>query len=261
MPLIVPPVPTPVTKCVTRPAVSRQISGPVVSVVRRRALRVGVLVGLPPAVDLPGQPVGDRVVRVRVLGRHRRRADDDLRAVRLEDVPLVLADLVRADEHAPVAALLRDEREAHPGVAGRRLDDRPARLQPAVRLRGLDHALGDPVLHRAARIEVLDLGQHQRGQPLGDPGQPDQRCVAHEVDHGVRVRHPVGVLELLARHALILSHPASRGPPTTPGTPGRRGPCAPRPARRAGSRRPRPPAPRRPRTPTGARARSRPRPR
>ncbi len=31
VPLIVPPVPTPVTKCVMRPAVSRQISGPVVA--------------------------------------------------------------------------------------------------------------------------------------------------------------------------------------------------------------------------------------
>ncbi len=30
-PEIVPPVPTPVTKCVTRPSVSAQISGPVVS--------------------------------------------------------------------------------------------------------------------------------------------------------------------------------------------------------------------------------------
>src|SRR5215208_6233063 len=31
VPVIVPPVPTPATKCVTRPSVSRQISGPVVS--------------------------------------------------------------------------------------------------------------------------------------------------------------------------------------------------------------------------------------
>ena len=31
MPLIVPPVPTPVTKCVIRPSVCSQISGPVVS--------------------------------------------------------------------------------------------------------------------------------------------------------------------------------------------------------------------------------------
>src|SRR5262249_5046668 len=52
-------------------------------VVRARVVLVRVLVGLPGALDLTDQAVGDVVVRVRVLGRDRGRADDNLRAVRL----------------------------------------------------------------------------------------------------------------------------------------------------------------------------------
>src|SRR5690606_7809473 len=37
------------------------------AVVAGRVVRVGVLVRLPRAGDLPGEPVGDRVVRVRVV--------------------------------------------------------------------------------------------------------------------------------------------------------------------------------------------------
>src|SRR5690606_4505440 len=56
--------------------------------------RVGVLVRLPRSRDLLGQPVGDQVVRARVLRRHVGRADDHLGAVRLEHVALILAHLV-----------------------------------------------------------------------------------------------------------------------------------------------------------------------
>src|SRR6202044_911407 len=50
-------------------------------VVAGRALRVGVLIGFPGAVDLANQPVGDAVVTAGVFRWHRRRAHHDLGAV------------------------------------------------------------------------------------------------------------------------------------------------------------------------------------
>ena len=81
-------------------------------VVRQRVVRVRVLVRLPAARYLAGQPVGHRVVRPRIIGGDRGRADDHLGAIGPQHVDLVAADLVRADEDAAVAALLGDDREA-----------------------------------------------------------------------------------------------------------------------------------------------------
>ena len=166
-------------------------------VVGARVVRVGVLVGLPRA-GLGGQPVGHVVVGVGVLGRDRGRADDDLGAVRLQHVALVLADLVGADEDALVALGLRDHGEAHAGVARRRLDDRAAGLELAGRLGRLDHPGGDAVLHGAAGVEVLDLREdHRTGRGAREivegAGQPQERGVADEVQERVDVLHPANV--------------------------------------------------------------------
>ena len=68
-------------------------------------------------------------------------------------------------------------------------------------LGGLDHPGGDAVLHRAAGVEVLDLGQHQRpgrasarrrGSVEG-PGEPQQRGVADQVEERVHVLHPANL--------------------------------------------------------------------
>ena len=119
----------------------------------------------------------------------RRGADDDLGAVRLEHVALVLADLVRADEHAAVALALGDDRQPDTGVAGGGLDDRAAGLQLARRLRGLHHAQGDAVLDAAAGVEVLDLGQHRGRDPGGDRPEPHQRGVPDQVGDVLDVAH------------------------------------------------------------------------
>ena len=202
MPLIVPPVPIPATKWVTRPSVCSQISGPVVCVVARRVLRVGVLVGLPGARDLPGQPVGDRVVRVGVVRRHGRGQTTHLGAVRAEHRDLVLGHLVRHHEDAPVALLLGDDRQAHAGVARRRLDDHAAGPQLPDRSAASIIRTRDPVLDRAARVEVLHLGQHLRGHARGHPAQPHERGVAHQLDERVIHTH---------RQTTLLRKPAGRG--------------------------------------------------
>ena len=126
-------------------------------------------------------------------------AHDHLGAVRLEHVALVLADLVGADEDAVVALLLRHHRQPDAGVAGRRLHDRAARLQLAGGLGGLDHPGRDPVLHRAAGVEVLDLRQHQR--PLALPSSGGSRArrsrsrgvLTDQVQQGVDVLHPANL--------------------------------------------------------------------
>ena len=128
MPVMVPPVPTPGDE-VGDLAVG---VGPDLRtgrlVVTLRTHRIRVLVGLPRAVDLLDEPVGHAVVAVRIVGRHRGRAHHDVGAVRAQHVPLVLADLVGADEDALVAALLGDERQPDTGVARGRFDDGAAGL-------------------------------------------------------------------------------------------------------------------------------------
>ncbi len=157
--------------------------------VRRRAVRVGVLVRLPRAGDLPHEPVGDRVVRVRGVGGDRRRRHDDLGAVRAEHVALVLRDLVRADEHTAVALALRDQREPHAGVPAGRLDDRPAGPQRAGLLGRLDHPQGDPVLDRAAGVHVLDLREDRRVESFCQVRQPDEGGVPDQLGHVLHVAH------------------------------------------------------------------------
>ena len=215
MPLIVPPVPMPATKCVIRPSVCSHSSGPGAQVVRLRVLRVRVLVGLPGPVDLLDQPVRGAVVGVGVVRVDRRRADDDTGPVRLEHVALVLPDLVRADEHAAVALALGHDRQPDTGVAGGGLDDRPAGLQLARRLRGLHHAQGDAVLDAAAGVEVLDLGQHRGREPGGDRPEPHQRGVPDQVGDVLDVAHAAMVAPRQPRADACA--PPTGGPPRAAG--------------------------------------------
>src|SRR5919198_3542681 len=187
-------------------------------VVRPGIVRVGVLVRLPCAGDLAGQPVRHAVVRPRVLRRDGGRAHLYLGPVRLQDVDLVFAHLVGADEDAPVAALLGNDGQPDTGVSAGRLDDRAARLEQTLLLGGLDHPQRDPVLHAAARVEVLDLGQHGRLDVGRDVAQPDQRGVADQVSDGLVVVHGGA----LSRSAAVVVdrprrslRPAGRGHPAT----------------------------------------------
>ena len=103
------------------------------------------------------------IVAARIVGLDRRRAHDHFGAQRLEQIHFFLRLLVRDGEHQLVAAHRAHEREADPGIARGSLDDRAAGLQQALAFGIVDHGDADAVLHRAARIHVIDLDVHVRG--------------------------------------------------------------------------------------------------
>ena len=131
-----------------------------------------------------------------MIRRHRGRRDHHLGAVGLEQAHLLLRHLVRHREDAAVALERRRDGEADAGVAAGALDDRPAGLELARSLGGLDDREPDPVLHRPAGIGVLRLAVDRGANPGADAAQPDQRRPADGVEHGVvrrgmRVAHGV----------------------------------------------------------------------
>ena len=158
-------------------------------IMRGGVVGVRVLVRLPAVRCLPGEAAGDAVIGTRVIGRHARGAHDDLGAVGAEHGDLVRGHLVRAGEQAPVTALLSDDRQADARVARGRLHDHAAFAQPALPLGGLYHPQGDAVLHRATRVQVLDLREHvaRPRDALRHRLQPQQGGVPHRL--GQRVVH------------------------------------------------------------------------
>ena len=175
--------------------------GPGRLVVRLRVRRVRVLVGLEPARDLLGQPVGDAVVALGRVRVDRGRRDHDLGAVRAEHRDLLLAHLVGHDEDAAVAAERGRDREPDAGVARGRLDDRASRAKPAVLLRRLDHREADAVLHGAAGVQVLELREELARDVAGEALEPDDRRVPDELEHGrvLAARHWGGSVSTYAR--------------------------------------------------------------
>ena len=159
---MVPPVPTPATKAVIRAAgllPDLRAGGAIVDL---GIGQVGELVGPPGAGDLAGQAVGDAVVALGRVGRDGGRRDHDLGAVGLEQADLLAAHLVGQDEDAAIALDRGRQGQADAGVAGRGLDDRAARPQPALPLGLFDHRHADAVLDAAAGIERLELDQDLR---------------------------------------------------------------------------------------------------
>ena len=176
-PLIVPPVPTPTTRCVTRPVGLLPDFRAGLLVVRGGVRQVVVLVRLPGVRHFLLEPRRDRVVRPRILGIDVGRADDHLGAEGLQRVDLLLRLLVGRGEDALVALDDRGDREPHAGVAGRALDDRAAGLQRAALLGVLDHPDRHAVLDRVAGVDRLDLGEDGRPSRRGDAVDAHHRRV------------------------------------------------------------------------------------
>ena len=170
---------------------------------------VEVLVRLVRTGDLLGEAVGDRVVRLRGVARDRRRGDHDLGPVGAQERDLLLAHLVRHHEDAAVAADRGGDRETVTRVAGGRLDDRAARTQQAPALGVLDHPDPDPVLHRAARVQHLELREDRGPHPSRErPGGGRAACCPSR--RGT-CRAPASAATLPARPAFIVPRPLRSG--------------------------------------------------
>ena len=156
--------------------------------------RVEVLVRLKSPGNLPGQAVGDRVIRLRGLTLDVGGADHHLGAVRAQQADLLRRHLVGHDEDHLVALDRRGHGEPVAGVARRRLDDRASGPEQAAALGVLEHGQADPVLDAATGVELLELGEHKRPEPLGDLAQPDQRGVADQVEDALDVLHCPAIL-------------------------------------------------------------------
>ena len=149
---------------------------------------VVVLVGEDGIVVGRGDGAAFHDVVVGVVGRDGAGRDDHLGAERAQQPRLFLGHLVGHREHAAVALHRRRDREPHPGVAARGLDDQAAGLEPPLPFGGLDHRETDAVLDRAAGVEELRLRPHRRFHARRHPVQPDQRRPADRLeDGGVRL--------------------------------------------------------------------------
>ncbi len=160
-----------------------------------------------------------------MVGRDRRRADHHLGAEGPEELTLLVGDLVRHREDAPVAPLGRHHGQPDAGVPRRRLHDRPPVPQQTTTLGLVDHLHRRPVLHAAPRVQVLQLGQQVAGEIPSDAVEAHQRRVADEVEDAVRYLHrrPVVVgrqpLDALGRLHPVLreEHGREAGPMHRPG--------------------------------------------
>ena len=181
MPVSVPPEPTPTTTASTSPSIWRRISGPVVVSCARG------LAGLPnwSTKKAPGVRSRDRRGEVLVIVRMPladvRARDDDLGAHRLGVQHLLARHLVGHHQQRAIALAPADQREAEPGIAGGRLDDGAAGLEPAVGFRRLDHGARRPVLDRARRVRAFELEKQPAGPAL-DARHLHERRVADEIE-------------------------------------------------------------------------------
>ena len=182
--MIVPVVPMLETKCVILPSVSRQISGPVVAVVRQRIVGIGELVE-DDALPFGAHALGDIARRLHAAGLRR---EDDFRAERAHRLAPLHRKMLRHHQHHAKAAHRRRHRERDAGVARRRFDQRIARLDLSPLL-GLDHhRQRGSILDRPCGIVALELGENDVGRCAGNALQADQRrvayCVLDRLVHG-----------------------------------------------------------------------------
>ena len=149
----------------------------------RRVGRVDKLTGDKAVGDLRSQLVGlcDRTLHaLRAVREH------ELRAIGLHDLAALHAHGLRHNDDDAVASGRGDGRQADAGVAGGRLDDDRAGLEDALGLCVIDHGLGDTVLDRTGRVEVLQLSQDLGLQALGslDMSEFQQRGMADQLVSG-----------------------------------------------------------------------------
>ena len=187
-PVIVPDDPQPNTMASTRPSICSRISGPVVCLWAKRIVGVAELVDEVGARRFAGDPGGQVLVVVGVALGDVGAGQDDFGAHGLEVEDLLAAHLVRHDQNQPVSLLLGDQGKPDAGIASGALDQGVAGLDPAIALRGVDHAEADAVLDRAAGIVAFELEEQLAASGLEALGLDDRR-IADQFEDALVNRH------------------------------------------------------------------------
>ena len=173
VPMNVPLVPRPATKCVSAPPVCSMISGAVVVVLVRVEVAIGFL-------SLEPSRLADRAV-----GAFERVGQEQLGAERFQDE---LALRARIRGHAQldlVSARRANHRVRDTRIAGCRVENREAGFQGARFLAFRDHARRRAVLDRTAGVLAFDLrADFNTGALFLESPKPDERGAAYEIEDG-----------------------------------------------------------------------------
>src|ERR1039457_6327865 len=110
---------------------------------------------------------------------------DDCAAERGHELLFLDRESLGHAEDDAVPARDAHQREPDARVPGRGLDDRSARPEEALLLRVADHPDADAVLHRAAGVQELALGEDFGGAAPRKARQPDHRRVPNEIQRGI----------------------------------------------------------------------------
>src|SRR5262249_30894300 len=108
--------------------------------------------------------------------------DANFSAQRLEMQNLLLRHLVGNNQDGPITLRLRHQREPQAGIAGGRLDDRGAWLEPAVAFRRLNHGERNTILDRAGWILVFELNKEPAKSGI-EAGNLNQGRIANQAQN------------------------------------------------------------------------------
>src|SRR5450759_305505 len=151
------------------------------------------------------------------------RGEDQLGTERPQQRATLLREALREHDDRLVATSCGDPGERDAGVAGRALDDGAARLQGAVRLRGVDDRDADAVLHARSRVEVLELRQNDRLRVPIQAIDLDERGAADQLGRVLVVSHGVDVLPQRCDFLVVLRLQAAVSVSTSWSAPSRSG--------------------------------------
>ncbi len=184
VPIIVPLVPSPATKCVSSdPSASQNLDARSV-VVSERVRRVRVLIG----IEIRARILVDDLARElhRAIGAFEWIGENDLRPERARDVLARLRHVRRHDELDAQAERRAKERVCDAGVPARRVDEDLVLREAPIRERVSNHAQRGTILHAAAGVLALELAEYTYfARVRNDAAEAHERRVPHRVRDGL----------------------------------------------------------------------------
>ena len=148
-----------------------------------------ILIGLEVAIGILVEQLAaedDRAVRA-----FERVRIDRLGAERRDNALALGADVRGHHQLDRIADRRADHRERDSSIAGSRIEDDFAGAQFAAREAKLDHFARGAILHRAAGVETLELGEDAHARPQQSARQTrnlEQRRIADQLEHAAGAR-------------------------------------------------------------------------